>query len=47
MNEEMTFAQACIILRKWKELKDSDHVVKIQVDEFVKAMFIVYGGRNA
>lgn len=46
MNEEMSFADACIILRKWKELKDSDFVVKYEVDQFVKAMFVVYGGRK-
>lgn len=47
MNEEMTFADACIILRKWIELKDGDFVIKRQVEDYVRAMFKVYGGRNS
>lgn len=47
MSEEMTFADACIILRKWKELKDGDFVIKRQVEDYVRAMFKLYGERDS
>jgi hypothetical protein len=47
VNEEMDYADAVIILAKWKELKDEEFVPKRIVNDFVRAMFKVYGGRNA
>jgi hypothetical protein len=47
MNEEMSMAEALIILRKWNSLKDEESVPKRIVNDFVRAMFKVYGGRNA
>ncbi len=41
MNEEMGFADACIILRKWKDLKDFEIPTKREINDFVKAMLIV------
>ena len=43
---QMSFADAIIILRMWRELKDSDVVVKRQVDDYIRAMLIVYTTRR-
>lgn len=45
IDPKMSFADAIIIIRSWKLLKDTDMVNKQQIDDYVRAMFVVYGGR--
>lgn len=45
IDPKMSFSDAVIILREWKLFKDRDSMTKRQIDDFVRAMFVVYGGR--
>lgn len=45
IDPKMSFSDAVIILRAWELLKDSDIVTKREVDDYVRAMFVIYGGR--
>ena len=46
MNEEMTFADACLVLREWKKISDDDQLTKKQVTDFVTAVILVFTYRR-